>query len=233
MHRLLILSLSTALTLVACGEPAQPTESLYRAVHTGDLDQVKRNLDWHADVNQPDVDGDTPLHVAASTGRVAIAEQLLSHGANPEALDASGRTPLKVALLFGKTQVARSLIEQGAALDAQAMLIDLVGQGVSDRDTFAFLTRAGADVDRVDAQSRTPLGIAVEGGYLNTAQRLLELGADVNRPDGRGRMPLAIALAQANGKNADRQTIVEILKRNGARRKLEPAAAPNTENPET
>ncbi|EXJ15272.1 ankyrin repeat domain-containing protein [Imhoffiella purpurea] len=233
VSRLTIVSLLTVFALLACSEPAQPTLSLYRAVHIGDLDQVKRHLYWHTDIDQPDVDGDTPLHVAAQNGKVTIAEHLLSHGANPDVLDASGRTPLEVALRFGKTQVAQTLVEHGARIDPQALLLELVGQGISDRDTFSFLARNGAEIDRADDQGRTSLTLAIQGGYLDTVNRLLIEGADVNQPDGRGRMPLAIALKRSDGKATDRQTIVELLQRNGARSRPESAAAPTLETPET
>ncbi len=95
----------TALLLSGCSEPPRPTITLYRAIHSGDLDQIKRHLYWGTDVNQPDPDGDYPLHVAARRGRVVISKELLSHGADPNAENLAGATPLRVALGAGKTQV--------------------------------------------------------------------------------------------------------------------------------
>ena len=131
----LILALLTILLPGGCGETAPPTVDLSRAVQVGDLDQIKRHIDWHTDLNQAGPDGDRPLHIAARAGQVTIARELAGHGASLVAVDGAGRSPLELALIHGKTQVAALLVEQGAPLDAQAMLVALVRAGVSDRDS--------------------------------------------------------------------------------------------------
>jgi len=50
-----------------------------------------------ADVNCRRDDGQTPLHVAADSGRPEAVPRLLEHGADPEARDSSDRTPLQLA----------------------------------------------------------------------------------------------------------------------------------------
>lgn len=209
--------LMAALLTGACSEPAQPTLSLYSAVHTGDLDQVMRHIYWKSDIDQPDIDGNRPLHVAARDGRVRIARALVEGGADPEATDADGHTALRVALDNGKTQVAQMLLEHGARLDPQTMLRALVQAGVSDRDSFELLLRRGAALDQTDAQGETLLGLAIAGGHLETVSRLVSLGADVSRPDRAGRRPLDIARELAAHGGTDSRDIVELLERNGAR----------------
>ena len=65
-----------------------------------------------ADVNAPNREGSTPLHVAASS-RLAlegtIVRLLLRHGANLEATDSKGQTPLDVASSEGNTWIAKVL----------------------------------------------------------------------------------------------------------------------------
>ena len=65
-----------------------------------------------ADINAPNRDGSTPLHVAASS-RLAlestIVRLLLRHGANVDATDSKGRTPLDVASLEGNSWIAKVL----------------------------------------------------------------------------------------------------------------------------
>ena len=216
MHRRLSIISLTLVLAAGCTEPAPPTMSLYRAVQTGDLDQVKRHIYWETDVSQPDAEGDYPLHVAARDGRVRIARALVEDGADPGALNGADHTALRVALGHGKTQVAQMLIEHGAALDAQAMLAELVLAGISDRDSFELLLRRGVDLSRRDPTGRTLLHLAIDAGHLSTVARLVELGADVSAPDATGQTPLALAVQRAEGGAGDRRGIVELLERNGA-----------------
>ncbi|MBK1719787.1 hypothetical protein CKO27_19450 [Thiocystis violacea] len=213
----LVLVLVATLLLAACNEPAPPTLSLYRAVGIGDLDQVKRHLYWGADVNQPDINGDFPLHVAARQGSVNISRALIEHGAAPLALDAAGATPMEVALATGKTQVAQMLVVRGVPLDPWEALLDLARAGVSDRDTFEFLTRRGADLNRADTHGDTPLRLAIAGGHLETVRRLILMGTDVNQTDAAGRRPLDLALEWSEGRRDARPRIVDLLKRHGAK----------------
>lgn len=212
---LVLLCLSVFL-LAACSEPARPTVNLHRAVAIGDLDQVKRHVYWDTDVDQPDAQGDYPLHVAARQGSVNITRVLLEAGADPSVRDAAGATPLQTALLTGKTQVAKALIAHGVPLEPQALLLELADAGISDRDSFELLLRQGAELNRVDPNGDTALTRAIARGHLETVARLILLGADVNQPDAQGRPPLDVALEHADGRHGDRTQIVERLQRHGA-----------------
>ncbi len=205
---LLLLSL---LGLTGCSEPEKPTVNLYRAVEIGDLDQVKRHLHWDTEINQPDPDGNRPLHIAARAGRIAIARQLVEHGAEIEAIEASGRTALETALVHGRTQLAEMLIERGASFDAQRMLNALVQQGVSDRDSLEFLIERGADLEARDQSGLAPIHRAVEQGELELTTRLIRAGVDINALDAKSRAPLDIARANQDG------DIAKILQQFGGR----------------
>jgi ankyrin repeat protein len=208
---LLLLLLPTA-----CGRPQPPTVNLYRAVQVGDLEQIKRHIRWGTDLNQPDPTGDLPLHVAARAGQVSIVRELARNGATLEAPNAAGQTPLDLALTHGKTQVAALLLDQGARLEPQTALLALVASGGSDRDTFDFLIRRGADPNRPDPEGETPLHLAIRHGHLEAVRRLLRRGADVNRPDSNGLTPLALAQAQ-DPRAPQTQDMVATLRQYGAR----------------
>lgn len=199
------------LLLGACGEPPPPTINLYRAVQGGDLDQIKRHIHWGTDIDRADARGERPLHAAARRGRLVIARELLKHGADPNATNRAGETPLRIALVAGKTQLATELLSAGATDDPQRLLFTLVRAGVDDRDSLAFLTERGADLDAQDQAGAAPLHIAVGDGRRRLTKRLIDLGADLDTPDADGRTPLAIATAKGN------QPIIDLLERFGAR----------------
>lgn len=73
---------------------------IYVAIRNGDLDAVKQAL-----ANDPDslystegTLGATPLHQAAASGNVEIAQFLIESGADVNAMDMRGVTPLTMAM---------------------------------------------------------------------------------------------------------------------------------------
>lgn len=223
LHQVLAL-LVLAPLINACGEPPQPTLSLYRAVQVGDLNQIRRHIRWGTDLNQADSNGDLPLHVAARAGQVTIARELAGNGASLDARNAAGQTPMDLALAHGKTKVVELLLSFGVPLDAQEALLKLVSRGTADRDAYDFLIRRGADTNRPSHQGETPLHLAIRLGHLETVRRLLQRGADVNRPDGSGHTPLALAQGLGPTPRATKD-IVATLRQYGARLPEPPPAA--------
>ncbi len=208
---LLILLFSFAI-LVGCDEPPQPSVNLYRAVHSGDLEQIKRHLFWKTDINQPGPDGHYPLHVAVSQGRVAIARELLKQGARLDVRDPLDRTPLHVALANGKVQAAQLLLQQGADDDLQALLFALAEAQALDPDTIKLLSDRGADLNATDARGRPPLHLAIAADHVRLAKQLISAGADVNQRDRNGTSALEIALEH------EHSTMIMLLEQYGATR---------------
>ena len=68
-------------------------------------------LQHGADVNSPDVNKETPLHLAASQHNGACTEWLLLQGANLGALDRENRTTLHEAAYWGCRSSLELLIE--------------------------------------------------------------------------------------------------------------------------
>lgn len=210
--RALVIALALISLLMGCDDPPQPSVNLYRAVHSGDLDQIKRHLFWKTDINQPGPDGDYPLHVAVSQGRVVIARELLKQGARLDVRDRLGRTPLHVALANGKIQAAQLLLEQGAEDDLQTLLLDLANEQALDRDSIELLSARGVDLNAANPKGQTPLHLAVAAANLKLAKQLISAGAKVNLTDGSGKTALEIAAEQ------DEPTLVTLLEQYGAER---------------
>ena len=68
------------------------------AVGWGQLEIVKVLIKHHANIDKPDNNGFTPLHVAAHNGHIGVIEYLLQQGADPNAVSRYGRSILHIAL---------------------------------------------------------------------------------------------------------------------------------------
>jgi ankyrin repeat protein len=160
-----------------------------------DIDTLQFLLEHGSDVNLRQDDITTPLHLAASHGKLGVARVLLEHRADVDARDNRGKTPLH--LLFeddyrgnDAPDLARLLLEHGAK----------VNRGDQDNNTplhlamgswmyecAEILLRHGADANVGNYEGKTPLHLLFENGYsdeddhlLNIGRLLLEHGADVN-----------------------------------------------------
>jgi uncharacterized protein len=70
-------------------------------------------LDAGADVNQPAINGITPLMAASFAGQEAIVQRLLAQGADPRATDRLNKTAMVYAAGEGRTGVVRLLLAAG------------------------------------------------------------------------------------------------------------------------
>jgi len=67
-----------------------------------------------AKINEPDIFGDTPLHIAAASGVLLLVKYLVSQGADVNARNKAGSTPLHKAMLGGKIPIVEFLLENKA-----------------------------------------------------------------------------------------------------------------------
>ena len=145
-------------------------------------------------------EGETPLHIAASTDAAEAAAVLLDHGADVEARllplerDAAlgvgdegdlgpNMRPLHIAAEHGATRTAQVLIGRGADIHAK----DYYGRSplhhaafCDSTDTMACLVDGGADVDAAGKGGITPLHTAAVADSKAAVAFLVEHGADIN-----------------------------------------------------
>lgn len=212
-HFISILLIILAVFVVhGCAAPDKPTIGLYIAIKRGDIDQIERHIYWGTDINQVNIDGQTPLHESARAGHMIITKLLMKNGADLGKLNRDGKTVLYVALKNGRTQLADLLIKQFAAeLDATRTLFDIVKDNVTDRDVYRFLVQKGASINSHDEAGDTPLIIAIQNQQRLAAKYLIANNADVNFAHTNGRLPLDFA------RQINNQDLINLLVENGAR----------------
>jgi hypothetical protein len=114
---------------------------------------------------------ETPLHWAASSDDVEVAEALIDAGADVNAPDGSIGTPIDNAVGYGCWHVARLLVARGARVDAPWVAAAL---GLSER----LEELLGDEPDPEDVSEA--FWHACSGAQRRTAEYLLGRGADIN-----------------------------------------------------
>ncbi|KAJ1675903.1 hypothetical protein EV182_000349 [Spiromyces aspiralis] len=140
-----------------------------------------------------DKNGMTPLHLAARTGRAAVATLLLEHGASFEITDKFGKTPLEYAANSDVYSVIRTYRDK-AAEAASTELLKYVRAG--DKPHIKTLITDPAFSARADpnitdpATGRTLLHYAVMYDMVDLAQWAIKHGARSTVSDHEGKTPL-------------------------------------------
>jgi uncharacterized protein len=150
---------------------------------------------------------ETPLHWAASSDDVDVAEVLIDGGADLEAPGGSiAGTPLANAVGYGCWHVARLLVQRGARVESlwQAAALGLLSR------VEEILT---ATPPPSDDEINHAFWQACHGGQRRTAEYLLAHGADIDAsPEYAQATPLEIA----GSLDTRRQTMVAWLRERGA-----------------
>lgn len=165
---------------------------LWWAAYDGDISSAEALLRSGADVQQSDIDGETPLHAAVRGGYADMVALLLKHGAVVRARQADGLEPLSLAVLLRRFHLVRPLLERGADPDAadnfgRRPLHDAAAAG--DALTTAELIGMGANVNAKDAYGQTPLHLACRAGAEPVVLLLLDAGANIIEISALGRSP--------------------------------------------
>ena len=149
-------------------------------------------------------DGETPLHWAASSDDVDVAEALLDGGADAEAPGGSIGTPLDNAIGYGCWHVAQLLAARGVRIDKLWHAAAL-----GRLDLIETLLASGQDKEQISQA----FWHACAASQRRAAERLLEAGADLSwRPD----YAEGTVLDAASGKSTRQENVIEFLLARGA-----------------
>jgi ankyrin repeat protein len=173
---------------------------LHYATRDGYLDVVRELLDAGAAIDDRDPNDITPLLMAASNDRVAVARFLIARGADIQAVDWYGRTPLYAAIdvrnrdspdpaagsgtdTAGNLELIRLLLEKGAKPNTRIKEMPVVRSHVLQLGSLSW----------VDFTGETPFIRAALAGDVEVMRMLLGHGADANIKTQHGTTALAAA----------------------------------------
>ena len=147
-----------------------------------------------APLDQPDADGNTPLHdavqhVAHQSNNTNLTRLLISADAPLDLTNRAGQTPLRLALQSGSSADVKLLLEAGARKDIgleNTTLLHIAAAQGSAVAVLPTLLASGLAVDARDSQGRTPFQCAVTNLNLAAMELLLTNGTDINAMDFHG-----------------------------------------------
>uniref|UniRef100_A0A914UXB1 Ion transport domain-containing protein n=1 Tax=Plectus sambesii TaxID=2011161 RepID=A0A914UXB1_9BILA len=143
--------------------------------------QVEENVNL---LNQKNVDGCTPLHLASKQGNLRFTESLIALGATVNLKNNEDRSPLHFAARYGRVNTIRRLL---ASHLGPNMINETDGGGmtalhIASMNGYAkvvqILLHKGALLHK-DFLGRTPLHLAAEGGHNPTIRLLLAFHANL------------------------------------------------------
>nr|XP_034983120.1 ankyrin repeat domain-containing protein 7 isoform X5 [Zootoca vivipara] len=185
---------------------------LHRAAAEGSLGDVQRLVQRH-DINEPDKDSRTPLHLACASGYTDIVAFLVGNKCQLNFRDNEGKTPLMKAVQCQQEFCAIYLLENGAdpnIVDVHSNTALHYAAANSGLSITKRLLEYNADIEAQNEDGYTPLFVAVTEDNREIVEFLLKKGASVNATDNSGRTPL---LTAASEKNRD---LTNILLRHGS-----------------
>lgn len=91
----------------------------FKAIHTDNLNLLRKAIENGADVNAVDELGYTGLHLATMLDKTKVSLALMAAGANVNAVDANGNTPLYFTADRNNYELTLALIAEGANVDVE------------------------------------------------------------------------------------------------------------------
>jgi ankyrin repeat protein len=191
-----------------------------------------------AEIEAPDHQGETALHLAIIMGNRQFIPILLEKGASLESVNLKRSTALHIAVERGDVDTVRLLLDKGADIQAKArerktvlhlatyrQLSHRSNSGMSDM--VQLLLDRGADIQAKDGQGETALHLATKYQFFGASQArmsnlvriLLDRGADIQARTFQGETVLHLAIIHHEfwgGSQFKISKVVQLLLKRGA-----------------
>ncbi|MBA3815755.1 MAG: ankyrin repeat domain-containing protein [Parachlamydiaceae bacterium] len=179
--------------------PVIKLTSILKAVENNDSSMLKVLKDLGGDLNQSEINGNTPLTQAVIKNQKEMVRLLANLGADLDQSDGDQDTPLTRAVIGNNADIVRLLATLGADLDrsdsdGRTPLTRAVIE--NQKDMVIILAELGADLNCSDAKEDTPMNKAIIEGDKEMIKLLAELGADLNQSASDGETPMTTALIE-------------------------------------
>ncbi|MEL6592776.1 MAG: ankyrin repeat domain-containing protein [Bacteroidota bacterium] len=133
------------LCMVGCGTTTDtasgqtieaPKRTIHEAAFLGDQKLLEAHIAAGSDLNQKDDFGSTPLIIATTFGKTAVAKGLIEAGADINATGTDGGTALHGAAFYCRTEILAALLANGADINIrnqyQATALESVAASFED-----------------------------------------------------------------------------------------------------
>ncbi|KAI3390535.1 hypothetical protein diail_9273 [Diaporthe ilicicola] len=136
-------------------------------------------------VDQPDMLGRCPIHLAAERGHHRIVATLLETGIDPSCPDGTGQTPLHRAAWAGSLRTVECLLEKGSRATARDMFGNSALHLAADMGFEDVVCRLCENVHvmTLGRNGLTPLHYAAMSGHEAILEYLLRMGASIEAAD--------------------------------------------------
>ncbi|MGO2746611.1 ankyrin repeat domain-containing protein [Microbacterium sp.] len=189
-------------------EQDEADQRLLNAAQDGDADAAALALRAGADIEARNDLEQTPLLLASTHDRVAVARLLVALGADPDALDYRHDTPWLVTGVTGSVAMLEALLPADPDMTIPNRYGGLSPIPAGERGHSEYITRVvstGVDLDHVNDLGWTALLETVVFGdgsqrYVDIATALVDAGIDIDIADGNG--VTAVEHARSKGQTA-------------------------------
>lgn len=170
----------------------------YAALHSSEILELllEKGAQVNVSTTSADLEGATPLHIAAEFGQLKWVRLLIQRGANVNALMLNGSTPIVQACKEGQAEIVKALLDAGAQL--RVPLISALQVAVLSKDlTVVKAVLAGKpDIHMKDENGNTALHYAYGIKSLPIIRELEKAGADPEILNNQGDPPYKFQLQQ-------------------------------------
>lgn len=180
--------------------PRHPkTTKMHIAFHDKNFEKIMQYIDNNYELNTPDLDGFTPLHLAIMLSDSEITEKLINKGALLNVRDRAGNAPIH----YNYNETIQEILERHKALlpDAYPPAIDLLNTSLhkaAENGNLAairkILEKKPFLLNSTNRKLETPLYNAILSRNAESVLELIQQGADLKVTNFKMQTPLEYAL---------------------------------------